>query len=193
MPDQVSGLLSPWLRRRRMQAALPHLRGDVLDYGCGAGELATACSPERYVGVDRDGDVLALARQRFPRYRFLSEPEEDATFDTVVALAVLEHAADAAELLCRFRRALRPRGRIVLTTPAPALEWTHALGVRLRLFSPEAAAEHQQLIGRTRMAALASQARLRIVLHQRFLLGANQLFVLTPATDGISDRAEDSA
>ena len=42
MADQgTEGILSPYLRRKRIQAATPYLKGGVLDVGCGGGVLAT--------------------------------------------------------------------------------------------------------------------------------------------------------
>ena len=189
MADQASGLLSPWLRRRRLEAAAPWLAGRVLDVGCGSGALAARVGADRYRGVDIDADSVALARAGYPSHRFESlEPGEhwnegdaSAGFDTVAMLAVIEHTAEPGELLRRAAAALAPGGRIVLTTPAPALEWAHALGARVGLFSAAASEEHQSPIGRRRLNELARQAGLRVVHARRFLGGANQLFVLEPA------------
>ena len=62
MADQGNeGLLSPWLWRKRVAAAFPHLRGKVLDIGCGSGALAEHVTAESYTGVDIDRDSLAIA------------------------------------------------------------------------------------------------------------------------------------
>ncbi len=192
MPDQTSGLLSPYLRRRRLAVVAPYLGGGrVLDYGCGVGELARRVPPERYLGVDRDADSLAAARARFPRHRFVVPEELDAaaaaegSFDLVVALAFIEHLADPGAWLAAASRRLAPGGRMVLTTPEPRLFGVHRLGAAAGLFSREGAAEHQTPIGRADLAVLAADARLRVLEARRFLLGANQLFVLgaEPAGD----------
>jgi SAM-dependent methyltransferase len=193
MPDQTSGLLSPFLRHRRLAAVLPYLGGArVLDYGCGVGELARRVSPERYLGVDRDAESLAAARARFPRHRFIVPEELDAAaaaagggFDLVVALAFIEHLADPGAWLAETSRRLAPGGRVVLTTPEPRLFGVHRLGAAAGLFSREGAAEHQSPISRADLVGLAVAAGLRVLEARRFLLGANQLFVLAaePAGD----------
>ncbi|MHA1567622.1 MAG: class I SAM-dependent methyltransferase [Alphaproteobacteria bacterium] len=96
MADQGrEGLLSPFLRKQRSKAARPYLKGRVLDVGCGAGALAKLIDPESYVGIDIDEDPLNRARRDFPHHRFESAlPEGSKKFDTVVALAVIEHVPD---------------------------------------------------------------------------------------------------
>ena len=179
MADQGSeGLLSPWLRRLRIQAARPYLRGRVLDVGCGSGALAQHCRPESYIGYDIDRESLLIARRESARYRFVEEPPHGDRFDTVVALAVIEHLPEPGEALKAWRTFLAPGGRIVLTTPHPSVDWIHHLGARVGLFSRHGYEEHEELINLIAMRRLASEAELSIELHRRFLFGANQLFVL---------------
>jgi len=46
MADQeTEGLLSLWLRSVQFKAAIPHLQGEVLDYGCGSEALAEHVEP----------------------------------------------------------------------------------------------------------------------------------------------------
>ena len=178
MPDQGSeGLLSPWLRRLRIEAARPYLRGRVLDVGCGSGALAQHCRPENYTGYDIDRDSLMIARRERARYRFVEEPPYGDRFDTVVALAVIEHLSEPAKALKAWRAFLAPGGQIVLTTPHPSADWIHHLGARVGLFSWHGYEEHEQLINLIGMRRLASEAGLSVELYRRFLFGANQLFV----------------
>lgn len=179
MADQVKGgILSPFLREKRLAAVRPHLSGAVLDFGCGVGALAPFCAQETYLGVDRDEESIRLARRQNPGYRFATELPESGTFDTIVSLAVIEHIPDPGKLLARLRTLLVPGGRLVLTTPHPAFEWVHELGAKLGLCSADAAEEHETLLDATAMRKLAEQNALRLVTSQRFLFGVNQLFVL---------------
>lgn len=186
MPDQAAALLSPWLRRARLAAVRDRLAGRVLDYGCGVGELARSVAPERYLGVDVDPASVASAAARFPRHRFATvdpggawlDSLENARFDTLVLLAVLEHVPEPASLLRRLARHLDPDGRILITAPAPSLEWAHRLGARAGLFSREASEEHASAIDLPRLGPIAQAAGIELLEHRRFLMGANQLFVL---------------
>jgi len=73
---------------------------------------------------------------------------------------------------------LRPEGRIVLTTPSPFFEWIHTIGSKIGLFSMEASKDHEQLINYRIMQEAVCQAGLVIDRYERFLFGANQIFVM---------------
>jgi 2-polyprenyl-3-methyl-5-hydroxy-6-metoxy-1,4-benzoquinol methylase len=164
-----------------MRVAQDFLRGRVLDFGCNDGALLAYCPRDGYVGLDIAENGLARARAAHPGVRFVAELGPEEKFETVAALAMIEHVPDPAALLARFAALLAPGGRIVLTTPHPRMEWAHTVGARLRVFSSEAHDEHEELLDRPRMQVLAEAAGLRIELYKRFLFGANQLFVLAPA------------
>lgn len=180
MADQARGVLSPWLRSRRLAAARPYLRGRVLDVGCGVGALAADVAPVSYLGVDADPESLRVAQGRHPGHRF--ERLLDAAgggWDTVVALALIEHVEEPAALLAELAARLHPGGRLVLTTPHPRLRRAHEFGARVGLFSREAAEEHTALLDEPSLRDLHGAAGLRVVVYRRFLGGANQLLVAT--------------
>lgn len=182
MADQGSeGLLSSFLRRQRIRAAAPYLRGRVLDFGCGSGSLASFIDPDRYSGVDIDAEVIELARRRNPKHAFeIAQLPHGRQFDTIVSLAVIEHVPDPAAFLAGALPLLAPGGSIVLTTPHPNYRGVHDFGARLGLFSRAASEEHQTLLDGRAMRRLAISCGLSIVLYRRFLFGANQLYVLQP-------------
>jgi len=182
MGDQGSeGLLSPFLRARRIKAVKRHIQGNVLDIGCGAGLLADFANPENYVGVDPDPESLEAARQRNPWHSFHDRlPCPDRRFDSIVALAVIEHFPDPREFLMELAARLDPGkgSRIILTTPHPRFERAYKIGAALGVFSRQADEEHEKFLDLPGMKLLAAQSGLRIRLYRRLLLGANQLFIL---------------
>lgn len=173
-----AGALSYWLSQRRVAAAAPHLTGRVLDYACGVGMLSRVCRPDAYLGYDIDPRKIDIARRDRPGYAFQAEPPDGGSFDTVAALAFIEHVPDPAGTLRELAGYLRPGGRLVLTTPHPNLEWVHTSGAKLHLFSPEAHEDHEDLIDQSRMRELLADTDLTLAGYRRFLLGANQLFLL---------------
>ena len=187
MADQLTGLLSPFLRSRRITAVKPFLgQGDLLDIGCGTGELAHHIDSRRYVGVDWDAESIGIARKSFPTHRFLTLAEfnslpNERNFDAIVGLAVIEHVDDPQQWLDWLRTLLKPDGRIVLTTPHPSVRGIHEFGAQLGLFSQEGAKEHRELIDRRRMIEVAAAAGFQVRHFKRFLSGCNQLFVLQRA------------
>ena len=181
MADQgAEGLLSPFLRKQRILAAKPYLRGWVLDVGCGSGRLAAYVEPPFYVGVDVDEKSLVIALRDFPDHEFRHDlPDVPEQFDTVVALAVIEHVADRRNFLHSLRRLLRSTAdaRVVCTTPHPTMNIVHWIGSRIGLFSRSANDEHGDLLDRSALAVLANGAGLGMVSYGRFLFGANQIAV----------------
>ena len=143
---------------------------------------AEICDPASYVGVDIDPRKIEMARRHRPQYRFETFVPEGERFDTVAALAFIEHVRDPAGYLRRFADLLNPGGMAVLTTPHPSLEWVHTCGARVGVFSHAAHEEHEDLIDRPRMKELLAGTSMRLVVYRRFLFGANQLFVATSGT-----------
>lgn len=96
----------------------------VLDLGCGTGrpiaEHLLALGHD-VTGVDQAEALLALARARFPRGRWVHATIEDYTvterFDAIVCWDALFHIERAfhAELFARFASWLRGGGRLMVT------------------------------------------------------------------------------
>jgi 2-polyprenyl-3-methyl-5-hydroxy-6-metoxy-1,4-benzoquinol methylase len=170
--------MAPFLRSQRLRMARPYLRGRVLDYGCSIGALADFCRPDAYLGVDTSEEALEVARASHPGYEFDAKVSEHERFDVIAALAVLEHLDSPLDALTRWSEMLNPGGRIVITTPHPSYEWILSVGARFGLFDRHSLDEHEDLLDQARMRELAGQAGLELVHSRRFLLGANQLFVL---------------
>ena len=181
MADQgAEGLLSPYLRKQRLKAAVPHVNGRVLDVGCGSGAMADLVPADRYIGVDVDDDSITEARRRHPQHHFQAMlPPAEPAFDTIVSLAVIEHVKDPGEFLRDLALRLLPGSQscIVLTTPHPAVDWVHTIGASVGLFSRHASEEHEQLLAQGSLTALADECGLKLNTYRRFLLGANQLAV----------------
>ncbi|MGB3865116.1 MAG: class I SAM-dependent methyltransferase [Xanthobacteraceae bacterium] len=179
MADQgTEGLLSPFLRQQRISAALPYVKGRVLDIGCGSGALAEHVDRHNYVGIDIDSTSIAAARNNYPSHDFrLASQIENERYDTIIALAVIEHVSDPAAFLATLKKNLHqtPDARIICTTPHPSMDWIHWVGSRVGLFSQSANDEHEELLGRQKLEAVGAAAELKVMAYHRFLFGANQI------------------
>jgi 2-polyprenyl-3-methyl-5-hydroxy-6-metoxy-1,4-benzoquinol methylase len=175
--------MAPFLRSQRLRMARPYLGGRVLDYGCSSGALAELCRPEAYLGVDISEEALEVARASHPGYEFDNKVSEHERFDVIAALAVLEHVHDPLDLLTGWAGMLNPGGRIVITTPHPSFEWVLTFGAKLGLFDRHSLDEHDDLLNLARIRQLGAGSGLELERYRRFLLGANQLFVLRSKPD----------
>ena len=130
--DRFTGERAPELRRARrwdrlsyivgelpkgIEAMVPHLQvppeGRVLDYGCAELPYRHLFGPRvDFVGADLPGNPHATI-QLDPDG---SLPLGDGEFDAVLSTQVLEHVTSPELYLAESYRALRPGGRILLST-----------------------------------------------------------------------------
>lgn len=108
------------------EAALPYLRGDLLDYGCGMGNLAVAAARRgcRVVALDGSATAIAHLQQRATAealairalHADLRNFELTGEFDTVVSIGVLMFfdCATAERNLARLRSHLREGGFAII-------------------------------------------------------------------------------
>jgi 2-polyprenyl-3-methyl-5-hydroxy-6-metoxy-1,4-benzoquinol methylase len=176
---QYTGLLSPFLRDRRVAAAKPHLSGRVLDVGCADGPLADLVPADRYVGVDLAAPAIEAARAAHPDHTFMLSHElgADERFDTIASLAVIEHIPQPATWLTELATHLAEGGSVVLTTPHRTWEPLHDVAVKLRLASHEAADEHETTFDEDTLREVVEEAGLKMVEYRRFLMKVNQLAI----------------
>src|SRR2546421_11087288 len=103
-------------------------RPRILDVGCGTGaNLQMLANYGVAEGVDISAEALEFCRARGLSKVKLGPAEalpfEDASFDLVTGLDVVEHLDDDLAGLKEMRRVLRPRGRALLFVPAFMFLW----------------------------------------------------------------------
>lgn len=162
MPE---GLRPPYLRER-LAFLREHLRAGerVLDVGCGEGRFTAELKDAGLEAVGADLAALPLRRAQARRpdldLRVLEGedvwPFADASFDAVWAGEVIEHVADTAGWLSELRRVLRPRGCLLLSTPAHDRLTMLALALSRRAFAErfEPRGDHLRFYSRATLGAL---------------------------------------
>lgn len=107
---------------------------DVLDAGCGRGEVLLACAARgaRVAGIDYSDAALAISHETLAGIhgtdlrsgRVTALPWPDASFDRALLGDVIEHLdpSEARAALAELHRVLRPAGRLVVHT-APNLRF----------------------------------------------------------------------
>lgn len=116
MPRAARTVARAYAFMRPGQSAL-----DVLDYGCGGGELLERLARlgHRTVGLDFDEKALAACRSRGLKVHPASDLSAlgAETFDVVTCMNVIEHVPDPGALLRDLARTLKPGGLLLIETP----------------------------------------------------------------------------
>jgi len=116
------GVAGPDARDVVFEAVAECRPGEVLEVGCGWGELAGRIRDEvteSVVAVDISPRMVELARERGVDATVgdvCALPFADASFDCVTANWMLYHAPDIDLALSELARVLRPHGRLVAAT-----------------------------------------------------------------------------
>lgn len=144
--DPMHAAEDRWLRRW-LGRRLPR-DGLVADLGCGTGWLVDQLQlpPDRYVGLDISPGMLAAARAKHPRHRFLEADmaavAQDRDLAAVVATWSLCYHPHPARVLTAAAAALAPGGVLLAVAYGPgwrqAACFDQAPGPPLRRLTPTA-------------------------------------------------------
>ena len=155
-------------RRRIVAAMIERLglpeRARILEVGCGTGSNLTMLQRfGRLDAIEPDRGARALASRRggirVAGGLLPDEAEiEDAAYDLIVLLDVLEHIPDDAGTLRLLARKLRPGGRLLVTVPATPWLWS----------SHDVAHHHQRRYTARGLAKVLGQGGFRIVHRSHF-------------------------
>ncbi len=137
--------LQRWVYQPAQDEVIDQLRRhgarQIADIACGTGILSDRIQrdlqPDEVYGVDMSDGMLAQARKRSERVRWMSAPAEELPFqdgflDAVVTTSAF-HFFDQPAALREFHRVLAPGGLVAVTTMSPrkAFPPLHALSAGL--------------------------------------------------------------
>lgn len=181
------GFLSGWLQRKRTSLLRDYISGDVLEVGCGPGATLEKYSDriKSYTGIEVDKKYIELLKKKYPEQTFVRRDLDieriglDKKFDTVVSLAVIEHIFNQKFSFGELVESLKPKGKIVITTPTPiGNDIVHALGSQVGLFDRSHHDDHIVIYNKKRFKVLAEEFGMKIVRYKKFQLGCNQIVVM---------------
>lgn len=176
-----------WLQNLRISKALPWIPPDahVLDVGCADGALFVRGEGriKSGVGIDLEPTDSWPSGPFERRTGQLTElVHEDEVFDAVVMLAVVEHVPvdELQRWAALLPSVLHGGGKLVITTPSPAVDHILEYGIRFKLLDGMEAEQHHGFDPEATPGIFSSPA-LSLRHREKFELGLNYLFVFDRA------------
>jgi 2-polyprenyl-3-methyl-5-hydroxy-6-metoxy-1,4-benzoquinol methylase len=183
--SNLDGLLSHYLKKKRLQVILPFIPPDarILDIGCDNGALLEHLPAfECYLGLDSQETVIARNREHYSQTNVSFDCANFDDFDwpgppfnLVVMTAVLEHLPGIAPALTRLHALVAENGLLLITTPSPISRFVLHAGATVRLFARDSLSEHKNYFRKSDFQHLPEW---KLDLYKRFEFGLNQLVVL---------------
>jgi len=100
--------------KKRIECVLPHIKGELLDIGCGGNYLVKSYHGKG-TGVDvHDWDGADIVIEDSSKLPF-----EDELMDTVTILAALNHITNREDVLKEVYRVLKKDGIVIVTMLGP--------------------------------------------------------------------------
>ena len=143
-------LLTPFLRRMRINAISKFVSGNILDIGCGDSYIINVLKNRiyDYHGFDIQFCVPEATIELVKRYNVNFKfheldiehdemPQLNMKFDTIIMMAVIEHLKDPDNILTQLPKYLKEGGRLIITTPTPFADIIHNLGSKINIFTNE--------------------------------------------------------
>ncbi len=183
-------ILEPITRYFRFKKAIKLIKGQnltIVDIGCGPQIRfyhkikKQNIKLKRYIGIDPlveknvEKGAIKIIRSKL----FEAVPLKSQIADYVVALAVIEHLDKPKEAILEMVRLVKPKGKIIITTPTPTSKTIlETLAFKLGIISKREIKEHKRYFSKKDLIRIASEIKNIKFFHSYFELGLNNLLVI---------------
>jgi len=126
---------------KRLFSSFIPKKSNVIDIGCGTGEILNHVEPARGVGIDISDAMIKIAKEKFSHLRFINSDIDnlslDRKFDYVIMADIIDHLPDIWETFVSLKKIINEDTKIIITTIN--LDWEPLLLIceKLGLKMPE--------------------------------------------------------
>lgn len=100
---------------KELEPVSSHLRGKVLNAGCGNRDISVLLTSWQAESVDNCDIQTSIPGAFFCDLREI--PRSDSSYDSILCNAVLEHVPEPEKVMAEFHRLLQPGGTLVISVP----------------------------------------------------------------------------
>ena len=113
-------------------------KSNVLEIGCGTGELLKFVNPEIGVGIDFSQEMISIANLNFPQFKFIINDAENITinnkFDYIIISDLLTSLWDVQKAFSELKKVSHNKSKIIISTYnnlwEPILKFAEFLGLK---------------------------------------------------------------
>lgn len=114
---------------------------NVLEIGCGTGDILSSVDPGRGVGIDINPKMIEIAQKKHPNLEFMvSETENlkvEEKFDYIILADMVEHLEDVWIAINEMKKVTTPESRIIISSINPLWSIPLHIAENLKLKMPE--------------------------------------------------------
>lgn len=148
---------------------------DILDYGCGTGDILNFLNPKYGFGYDKSIKMLLIAKKKYPELNF-GKTIPNKKFDLVIMTDVIEHFRDIKTELDTAEKHMNKNSKLIITMANPIWEWLLFVAEKLNLKMPEG--QHNRVSAKE-IINLARSSNLKLIKHDYDLLMPVYIPILT--------------
>ncbi len=158
-------------------------RKDILDAGCGTGDILLSLNIQNALGIDISSAMIAIAKEKGLKKNNISFLAADITtfssskkFDAILLFDVMEHLVNPEKAIKSLSNLLTDSGIIILTMANPHWEPVLLLAEKLGLKMPEG--PHYRISSKN-LIAMAEKNKLKLTDRDWFLLFPKYVFAVS--------------
>lgn len=107
----LDALITKFLQEKRISQVLPHVKGKLLDIGCGNNFLVQKYGNGKGVDIHKYHSSVIVIKNA------AELPFNNASFDSITMIATLRYISNRIDTLKEIHRILKSDGKLIITDP----------------------------------------------------------------------------